>query len=219
MRLRVVQKDIRKTELGDYLADAVHADIDVVCFGEVAATGCLYTPRPVQPLEQIIAPWRNLPLGIMFGLARPVREGLRNSYLYVQGEQTQVYDKIHLFPPFHEDRVYVPGSEPGFFVTPMGTFGVAICYDIRFDDIFTRFAEAKVERIVIPAAFPTDRIDQWRKFLVRRAGETGATVIGINAVGSDGVNRFGGSSMVVAPDGTITAQADETSEMVLDIEL
>ena len=219
MRLRIVQKDITRTDLSGFIADAAASAVDLICFSELAATGCLYTPRPVDNLETVVAPWRTLPFGVMCGVPRPEGGSLRNSYVYIHGPRTQIYDKINLFPPFNEDRVYTPGAEPGIFDTPAGPFGVAICYDIRFDDIFARLREARVPYILIPAAFPLERIDQWRALIAHRATETGATVIGINAVGSDGVNRFGGSSMVVAPDGRIIAQADETSETVLDIEL
>lgn len=219
MRLRVVQKDVNTTDLSGYLADAATSAVDIVCFGELAATGCLYVPRPVPDLESLVASWRNLPLGVMCGVARPDGNILRNSYVYVHGSRTQIYDKINLFPPFSEDRVYSPGTEPGLFDTPLGRIGVAICYDIRFDNIFASLRDAAVRCILIPAAFPLERIDQWRTLITRRAAETGTTVIGINAVGADSINRFGGSSMVAAPDGTIIAQADETSETVLDFEL
>ena len=44
-------------------------------------------------------------------------------------------------------------------------------------------------------------------------------VIGINAVGDDGTNEFGGCSMAADPSGKIIVEADETSELVLEVNL
>ncbi len=219
MKLRLVQKHIAELDLVPWVEAADRAGMDLVCFGELAATGCLYEPRPVEPVDRILQRLVPFGVGVMFGAVRVEVEGRYNSYFFRRHRQTWVYDKINLFPPFGEDRIYRPGKVPGLFVTPFGDFGVAVCYDLRFDDIFARLAELAVPYLIVPAAFPQVRIEDWRRLLAQRARELGATVIGVNAVGSDGVNRFGGSSMVVAPDGSIVAQADETGEQILDVTL
>ncbi len=71
--------------------------------------------------------------------------------------------------------------------------------------------------IFVPAAFPRVRIDDFKELIVQRAIENSVYVVGINAVGNDGVNEFGGSSMVADPDGKLIAQADETTERVMDV--
>jgi predicted amidohydrolase len=119
----------------------------------------------------------------------------------------------------NEHKIYQAGDQPGIFETVHGRLAVAICYDLRFDAVFQTLKEAKPEVIFVPAAFPDVRIEEWRKLLVHRALETGVPVVGINAVGDDGVNRFGGNSMVVAPTGDILSEADRSSEMVLKVEL
>jgi predicted amidohydrolase len=94
---------------------------------------------------------------------------------------------------------------------------VSICYDVRFPDVYGELQEAGVERLFVPAAFPRVRIEDWKRLLVERAQETGLPVIGINSVGDDGENEFGGSTMVVDADGRVLAQADETSEQILEV--
>ncbi len=219
MRLRIVQKDINTTGFGDYVSTADGTGLDLVCFCELSATGCLYEPREVPPLQKWLDELSAFDIGVMFGAARQEGDVFYNSYVYYQDGRYSLYNKINLFPPFNEDQVYQPGTAPGLFETPLASFGAAICYDIRFPDVFTRLAQLCVPYIVIPAAFPRVRIDDYRRLLTERAKETGATVIGINAVGDDGTNEFGGSSMVVQSDGTVVAQAGETEEAVLDIEL
>ena len=103
MRLRLVQKDITTTDLIPYVKDAANSRVDLICFGELAATGCLYQPGEISPLDAIIATLTPYSLGIMFGAPRRVSSGLRNSYIYIHDRSTQVYDKINLFPPFNED--------------------------------------------------------------------------------------------------------------------
>ncbi|MFH2050199.1 MAG: nitrilase-related carbon-nitrogen hydrolase, partial [bacterium] len=118
-----------------------------------------------------------------------------------------------------EDKIYQPGNKPGLFVTEFGRFGVAICFDIRFPVIFTNLKKSTPDIIFIPAAFPRVRIDDWKELLIQRAIETETTIVGINSIGDDGTNEFGGSSMIVDSSGGILAQADESSETVLKVNL
>jgi len=139
--------------------------------------------------------------------------------MYYYDGQYQLYHKINLFGPMNEDKVYSPGTEPGIFDTKFGKFGVAICYDLRFPEIFENLKAAGAEIIFLPAAFPRVRIQDWKDLLVRRAKDNELKIVGINAVGDDGTYEFGGSSMVVDSDGTILEQADETTETILEVNL
>ncbi|MEE8575688.1 MAG: nitrilase-related carbon-nitrogen hydrolase, partial [candidate division Zixibacteria bacterium] len=131
----------------------------------------------------------------------------------------QQYDKINLFEPMNEPQVYFPGDQPGIIDTQFGRFGVAICYDLRFPELFAQLAALNVQWIIVPAAFPKERISDWWCLLAERAREVGRHVIGVNAVGDDGVNLFGGTSMVCGPGGEIIVQADDSSEKIIDLEL
>ena len=219
MKAHIVQKDVNNRDLKPFLESAREAGTELLCFGELATSGCRYEASPVEPLDKWLELFRPYEFRIMVGL--PLDRGARvtNTYLYYHKGECQFYDKINLFTPMNEDVIYRPGTTPGTFRTDFGKVGAAICYDIRFPELFDDLKATGASRLFIPAAFPRARIEDWRRLLVERAVQTGLPVVGINAVGDDGTNEFGGCSMVVDADGTIVAQADEMSETVLEVEL
>lgn len=217
MRLLIVQKDVNDRDYIPYLEYAKGRRADLICFPELGTSGCLYTPRPVEPLDQVVARFESYPFAVITGLPLSTDTGLRNALLFYDRGKCQFYYKINLFPGMNEPSVYQAGTEPGICWTPFGVFGVSICYDVRFPEIYQRLKTLGAEKFFIPAAFPLARIDEWRQLLIERAKENQVTVVGINSVGDDGTNVFGGTSMVVAPDGTVMAEADRRTPSVLEI--
>jgi predicted amidohydrolase len=217
MRLIIVQKDVNERDYRPYLEYAQARRADMICFGELGASGCLYTPRPVEPLEQVMGRFAPYSFAIMTGLPVVSKEGLRNSCLLYHQGKVQFYHKINLFPGMNEPAVFEPGTEPGIWKTPFGVVGVSICYDIRFPEVYARLKELGAEKIFVPAAFPRPRIADWRRLLIERAIENKVMMIGINAVGDDGTNVFGGTSMVVASDGAVLAEADQQTPCLLEV--
>ena len=219
MKLCLIQKDINNIDYLSFLEDVVELHPDWVIFGELGMTGCLYDGgEPIDPAD-LIKQCQTFPYAISIGLPRLVEGSLRNSYLYCYRGETIFYDKINLFPPMNEVQVYQPGITPCVIETPWGKVGVAICYDLRFPQLFQELKEMGAELIIVPAAFPQVRIVAWRDLLIERARETHLPVVGINAVGDDGTNIFGGTTMVVAADGTVIARADEINESIIEVEL
>jgi omega-amidase len=219
MRLIIVQKDVNERDYTPYLEYAKARRADLICFGELGTSGCLYTPRPIEPLDQVVARFAPYSFAIMTGLPISTEAGLRNSLLYYHRGECRFYYKINLFPGMNEPAVFQAGTEPGVWRTPFGVLGVSICYDIRFPEVYRRQKELGAENFFIPAAFPLARIADWRQLLIERAREHQVTVIGVNSVGDDGTNVFGGTSLVAAPDGTVLAEADQQTPSVLEISL
>ena len=130
-----------------------------------------------------------------------------------RGEIRARYDKIHLFDvdlptgeSWRESSVYKHGSEAVVVSgTPVGTLGLAICYDLRFPMLFARLAEAGSDVIAVPAAFtvPTGRA-HWEVLLRARAIEAGLFVVAAAQSGhhEDGRNTYG-HSLVVDPWGEL----------------
>jgi predicted amidohydrolase len=219
LKTHLVQKDVRNADLAPILDRALEAGAGLVCFNELATSGCLYGPREVASLEDHLSLLRKYDLRMMVGLPLKTDEGLCNTYLYYHRGKFQLYLKTKLFPLMNEPETFLPGSKPGVWSADFGRVGIAICYELRFPEVFEDLVKAEVETIFVPAAFPLVRINDWKDLLVQRARETHKRIVGINAVGDDGTNVFGGATMLVSPDGEILAQADESSETVLEIEL
>lgn len=221
MLIHLIQKNINNTDYVSLLAN-VNSKPDLVCLGELAVSGCLYnggSSTTVEPIESVLGSLIDYDFAIMLGLPRKQEDRLYNSYVYYDQGQHQVYDKINLFEPMKEISAYVPGKIAKTFDTRFGKIGALICYDLRFPELFGKLASQGARIIFVAAAWPNVRIGDWQELLVKRAVDTKLFIVGINAVGDDGTNVFGGSSMVVNPRGEILAQADETSETFLEVEI
>jgi predicted amidohydrolase len=130
------------------------------------------------------------------------------------GKLLGYYDKVHLFPPFHEPHYLSPGSDASIIKTELGLFGVIICFDIRFPEITRRLTQNGAQVIFCPAEFPAERIAVWATLLRARAIENQLFVIGCNRVGSDGKHMYGGRSAIINPAGTTLAQGDATPQLI-----
>lgn len=129
------------------------------------------------------------------------------------GEQVARYDKIHLFDVKLEesDETYIesetiePGTSVTVIETPFGRLGVAICYDLRFPELFRSMADENVEIIAVPSAFTaiTGKA-HWETLLRARAIENLSYVV---AAAQGGYHVSGretyGNSMIVDPWGAI----------------
>ena len=102
------------------------------------------------------------------------------------GNTVARYDKIHLFDvniPGRDERYLESGtvrrgSEPVCVDTPAGRLGLAVCYDIRFPELFRELSRAGADWFCLPSAFtaPTGRA-HWEVLLRARAIENLACVV------------------------------------------
>ncbi len=219
MRAQLVQKNVNNKSFAGFLADIDSEKTDLVVFGELATSGCMYTPREVPKIDQLIQNFNGRPYAVMIGFPQVASGSIYNSFMYYHKGEYQIYRKINLFAPMNEDKVFKPGTAPGLFETKFGKIGAAICYDLRFPEVFTNLKKLGAKMIFVPAAFPRVRIADWKNLLVQRATENQITFVGVNAVGDDGINEFGGSTMVVDATGKILHQADETTEQIIEVKL
>jgi deaminated glutathione amidase len=97
-----------------------------------------------------------------------------------QGERVARYDKIHLFDvelperaeSYRESANMAPGKTPAVVDTPIGRVGLAVCYDVRFPELFRHLSAQGAQVFVLPSAFtaPTGRA-HWETLLRARAIE------------------------------------------------
>ncbi len=147
-----------------------------------------------------------------------------------QGQEIARYRKIHLFDvdlegagAYRESETIAPGEEIVTFDLDGITVGLAICYDLRFPEIFRILALRGAEVIVLPAAFTlATGKDHWEPLLRARAIENSLYMVAPGQVGQHPPGLWCyGRSMVVDPWGLVTAQATDqptvlTSQLDLD---
>ena len=130
------------------------------------------------------------------------------------GRLTAFYDKIHLFRLMEEDRYLSRGNEICLFDLEGMRCALVICYDIRFCELVRRLAVEGAEALFVSAEWPMPRREHWETLLRARAVENQMYVAACNVCGVTGQERFAGSSMIVAPDGTVPARAGEKECLV-----
>lgn len=120
------------------------------------------------------------------------------------------YRKLHLFPLMHEDKWLAPGEAPLALDMPWGRTGFAICYDLRFPELFRHYADSRADLVLMPSEWPHPRLMHYRTLLRARAIENQMFMIAVNRVGKDpdGAHFFGHSS-VIDPWGEIVVEAGE----------
>ena len=103
---------------------------------------------------------------------------VRNACLVLDaaGNRVARYDKIHLFSyqgakeRYDESRTIEPGDEPLAVASPFGRLGLSVCYDLRFPELYRRFAD--VDCWFVPSAFTaTTGAAHWEALLRARAIE------------------------------------------------
>ena len=145
------------------------------------------------------------------------------------GERIATYRKIHLYDidlgagqKYEESATVAPGEET--VVTEIGamTVGLAICYDLRFPELFRDLALKGAEAVFLPAAFNslTGR-DHWEPLIRARAIENQNYMICPGNFGpSPGTTKsLYGRSLIVDPWGTVLAQApDQPGTIVAELD-
>jgi len=136
------------------------------------------------------------------------------------------YDKMHLFDVtvessgevYAESSTIEPGDSPVVLDTaPFGKLGLAVCYDLRFPELFRSLLDRGVELIAVPSAFTavTGRA-HWETLVRARAIENLCYVVAA-AQGGYHINgrETHGDSMIVDPWGTIMDRLSRGSGVVV----
>jgi omega-amidase len=126
------------------------------------------------------------------------------------------YAKTHLFRLMDEEKWLSPGAVTTLAKLPWGTAGMAICYDLRFPELFRAYALAGARLMLLPSEWPHPRLAHWRTLLRARAIENQCYVIACNRVGGDADGKqFFGHSAVIDPWGETVAEGDESAQVLV----
>jgi predicted amidohydrolase len=145
------------------------------------------------------------------------------------GERVARYDKIHLFDvelnnseAYTESAIFEAGEEVVVVDTPFGRLGLAICYDLRFPELFRQLSDKGAQILAVPSSFTaiTGSV-HWEVLVRARAIENQAYVL---AAAQGGFHANGretyGDTMIVDPWGRITNRLSRGPGVVLsDVDL
>lgn len=137
------------------------------------------------------------------------------------------YDKINTYDAFkyQESRTVRPGNTPMVVDIDGVKVGVAICYDIRFPELFKELAREGAEVIVVPTSWadgPGKR-EQWRLLSATRALDSTSVIVAAAQARPGGLDKAGessgptgvGHSVIVSPTGKRLAEAGYEPEILL----
>lgn len=159
-------------------------------------------------------------------LALPDSTKITNTCFVVDssGQVRGRYDKIHLFDvdlggeaPYRESELVQAGQKTVLVETPFGTLGLALCYDLRFPELFRNLSSQGATLLTVPSAFTrTTGQDHWEILLRARAVENFSYLLAAGQGGRhlNGRHTFG-HSLIVEPWGHVVAQCPDGPGFVL----
>ncbi|MDO5618150.1 carbon-nitrogen hydrolase family protein [Kocuria sp.] len=162
-------------------------------------------------------------IAVILGSFTPNTEDARTSNTLVVARPDRelvLYNKIHLFDAFgfKESKGIAPGDQTVTVEINGVTVGLAICYDLRFPELFTRLAREGAEVVVVIASWGDGpgKAEQWDLLTRARALDSTSFVVACGQAVRD-LRREGeatrtplgvGHSAVVGPNGADIARLD-----------
>jgi len=211
----------------DFALEASQKQVTLLAFPEML----MAVPQKDEPLRLIAEPLDGAFAAALAGIAKEFRlfllatiweksqehERVFNTALLFspEGEILNAYRKLHLFDALNvqESRTMTPGQHLPAIASVSGcAVGVAICYDLRFPELFRHLAKSGAEVILVPSAWyaGTMKEEHWLTLLRARAIENTCYVVGINQVGA----AFCGRSAVFDPYGVQLADGGERTALL-----
>lgn len=155
---------------------------------------------------------------ILSPMLRKLKNDTYTNCIYLinaQGKVMHHYDKIHLFTYQGEHERFATGKKMVIAKIAGIKIGLAICYDLRFPEMFRNMVTKGVEVFFVVAAWPAARKDHFLTLLKARAIENLAYVVGVNKVGvSKESTPYAGYSSVFDPWGNLVMQLQERPKLV-----
>ena len=146
-----------------------------------------------------------------------------------EGKEIARHRKIHLFDVelpglrVRESATFAPGNDITMFETEFGTMGCAVCFDLRFPELFRAMQNRGANVVFLPAQFSmTTGPKYWEAMLRSRAFDYQYYMVGACAARYVGFNYEAyGHSAVIDPSGEVMCRAGEGEEIIyaeLDME-
>jgi predicted amidohydrolase len=213
------------------------SNVELICFPE----NCLFMRiRETDSIEKFdlhhscflwLGEWaKKLRTSIHLGSIPLTIEGsLYNSSVWfgTDGKPQVGYQKMHLFDielagqkSIKESAVFRSGQMGRVHEINGWSFGESICYDLRFSELYSKYAYIPVDVILVPSAFLVDTgRAHWEVLLRARAIESQCYVVASAQVGTHqstkGTSERNtyGHSMVIDPWGRVEQESGETESV------
>lgn len=230
-------KTANLVQMAQYIDQAVSNGAQLVAFPEVvnilSEEPEYAEPIPGPTTEMLMGKAKEHHIWIHGGSISEVNPDGERTYnttvlINPDGEIVARYSKLHNFDMILPDGSSVresdrkePGKEIVTVETELGHLGFAICYDMRFPELFRLMTLQGAQVIFLPANFtmPTGK-DHWEPILRARAIENGCYLIAPNQIGQKEKFVAYGNSMIIDPWGTVIARAsDKTGIIYAEIDL
>jgi predicted amidohydrolase len=125
-----------------------------------------------------------------------------------QGQLVAWHRKAHLYSPTLEQRVFTPGESLTTFVDPtLGTVGLVVGFDGDFPEVPRTMALRGARLILAPSACEIEGATAWDLLYPAVALSNSQWWVQANQAGSHPTSTLLGASRIVAPTGTVVAEA------------
>jgi predicted amidohydrolase len=186
-----------------YLLNLPEAEKHLVILPELWTSGftenldqAVVANREIMSRLQVIAQEKNLLIAGSYIIKED--EDFYNQLAFIGPDgQVATYNKNNLFPQLNEFINFKPGNKLSILHIWNIKIGMAVCYDLRFPEIFRSYATNKVEICVLPAQWPQKRIDHFNVLLHARAIENQMIMASANICGYINKTKFGGNSSII----------------------
>jgi predicted amidohydrolase len=125
-----------------------------------------------------------------------------------RGELVAWHRKAHLYPPTGEPSIFRPGDRLTTFEDPaLGVVGIVICFDGDFPEVARTLGLRGARLVVAPSAYEVEGATTWDVLYPALALANSQWWIQSNQCGAHATTTLLGASRIVAPTGTVVAEA------------
>jgi len=211
----------------EWIREAVNRGSSLIVLPELWSTSydlkncSKYAPQNARLLDLLSALAKEYKIWIAGSMILEKHRKFTNT-LTVHSEQGNIgseYSKVHLFRLMDEHHWLSPGDHLQIASLPIGKTGLAICYDLRFPEVFRQYALLGATLILLPAEWPLSRVDHWKTLLRARAIENQMYIIATNCVGQTEKEIYGGCSAIINPWGETVIEGTSRDPALLTAEI
>jgi predicted amidohydrolase len=223
--------DANVGKMREFCVRAKETDVELIVFPELADTGysMLMIQREAKPWTEGAVPAlqkmaKEFSLIIVSGVSERDGTAIYNSQVFIDanGAIAASYRKTHLFAcaPGDESACFAWGDAFASVAAGGFRFGLSICYDLRFPEVYRALAiEHDANVLINSSAWPFPRLEHLRTLAIARAVENQSYMILSNRVGVDAGVSLCGPSAIIDPYGVTLALASTDREELIVAEI